>query len=79
MLLYTSRRERAETKREKSRPKGLTKSQKCDIIDKLASERRAKEKYHSGTLKIEQCNQRETLEDSVFAEEMKRIQVEARL
>ena len=47
---------------EKSFEKGLTKIRKCAIINKL-SERQ------SGTLKIEQCNQRGTLEDSVFTEE----------
>ena len=51
-------------KLEKSFEKGLTNFRKCAIINKL-SERQ------SGTLKIEQCNQRETLEDSVFTEETK--------
>ena len=55
-------RKRAPKKLEKSFEKGLTKIRKCAIINKL-SERQ------SGTLKIEQCNQRETLEDSVFTEE----------
>ena len=70
MVLYTSRRERAETG-EKKFWKGLDKTEKMWYNKEVASRGDGTEKYHSGTLKIEQCNQRETLEDSVFTEETK--------
>ena len=52
---------RAE-KLEKSLKNPLTNARRCGIINKLPS----REGSENSTLKIEQCNQKETLEDSVF-------------
>ena len=52
-------------KLEKSFENLLTNFRKSGIINKLSR----RTKTASSTLKIEQCNQRETLEDSVFTEE----------
>ena len=69
MILYTSRRKRAGAEIRKSPKKGLDKISKIWYNEGVASRENEDEELRNSILKIEQCNQRGTLEDSVFTEE----------
>ena len=72
-IIYKSPRE-SDKNSEKKLPEGVDKLAEIWYNEGVASRENEREELISSILKIEQCNQRGTLEDSVFAEETKQIQ-----
>ena len=67
-IIYKSPRESDESS-EKKLPEGVDKSSEIWYNEGVASRENEDEELRNSILKIEQCNQRGTLEDSVFTEE----------